>query len=77
MILNDTILPDIFYVKLEHKDAFLKTVKVKSEISGSGKAHRYPSFTRLGTGRKCDYSGEVFQPEDDIFCVYVLERQTN
>jgi hypothetical protein len=77
MTFNDTILPDMFYIKLEHKDSFLKLVQAKEEWSGTGTAHKWYKFLQLGTGRKCDFSGEVFKPDDEVYCVYVYGIKTN
>lgn len=70
---NGTILPDMFYVKLEHKDAFLKTVTANTNIAGISKARQYPEFLLIGNGRKCDFSGDIFLPEEEVYCVLVLK----
>lgn len=68
---DGTILPDMFYLKAEHKDEFLKTVKARTDWAGTNKGEKYPKFLNIGKGRKCDYSGDILQPDDDVYCVYV------
>jgi hypothetical protein len=65
-------LPDMFYVKAEHKENFLneKVSEAKLEWSGQYEWKKFPAFLNY---RKCDYSGETFQPDDQVFCVYVMK----
>jgi hypothetical protein len=62
---------DIYYVKAMYKEKFLETTeKVKMEWSGQYAWSKFPKF--LGY-RKCDFSGEEFSPDDQVFCVYVIK----
>lgn len=67
------ILPDMFYVKVKYKEEFLKTVKANLNWSGTSPGNKYPAFLKIGDGRKCDFSGELFVKTDDIYCVFVIE----
>lgn len=70
---TNIILPDMFYVKVEYKDEFLKIVKANINWSGTSPSNRYPAFLKIGNGRKCDYSGELFNKNEDVYCVFVTE----
>lgn len=62
---------DMFYVKAEYKDQFLATVeKARHDWSGTNVWNKYPIFLRY---RKCDFSGEEIQLEDQVYCLYVLK----
>lgn len=68
---STTILPDMFYVKAEHREAFLKTVEVYMPHSGENVWSKYPKFLKY---RKCDYSNQEFKDTDRVFCVFVLKK---
>ncbi|NJO63654.1 MAG: hypothetical protein HC836_37330 [Richelia sp. RM2_1_2] len=63
-----TFFPDMFYVKEQYKEQFLKCIDVKEGISGSNLWKNYSSPIKYDV---CDYSGEEFLDEDLVFCVYV------
>ncbi len=71
MLNNTTILPDMFYVKIKHKEAFLKTVVANEDVSATMKWHKYPEF--LCNTVVCDYSGEPFNENDLVYCVMILK----
>lgn len=68
----NNISGDMYYVKAIYRNRFIdeKTEHVKIEWSGENKWEKYPKFLRY---RVCDYSGEPFQLDDQVFCVYVIK----
>lgn len=64
------LLPDMFYVKTVYKNRFLLERVESANLKWAGEYEwkNYPSFLKY---RTCDYSGESFNDEDIIYCVYV------
>lgn len=66
---------DMYYVKAEHKESFLKerVKQAKLEWSSTNLWKQYPKFLRY---RTCDYTNESFNEDDQVFCVYVISLKT-
>jgi hypothetical protein len=62
---------DMYYVKAEYRNQFLQTIEIGNlDWSGTNQWNKYPKFLRY---RKCDFSGEKFKLDDQVFCVYVVK----
>lgn len=62
---------DMYYVKTKYKKQFLaKVEKGRLDWCGTNLWSKYPEFLRY---RKCDFSGEEFQLDDHVYCVYVIK----
>ena len=62
---------DMYYVKAKYEKEFLaKVEQARFDWSGTNVWSKYPIFLRY---RKCDFSGEEINLDDQVFCLYVLK----